>query len=170
MAAFISRSRAILIAVFLGILGGGMLLGGISTFRILDRPPLVFLSSRMLDPAVEEDGDIRFLVRVKSTLTRDCAGSITREFYQPVEIDGQILREKHRASGPVPIVHEGESAYVINMPLPPRLKPGAWTFQGETTYYCGILWGGTKRFRIPELPFTIVPKGTLSTSAATPTR
>lgn len=149
--------RTLLAMIFIGICVGSLALGAMLTLVFYDTPPLVILSSRMLDPVVSVDGDIRFLVRATSHENRNCPGSITREYYRPVVVDGKDLREKRRTDGPAPIIHDGETEYVVVSPLAPNMMPGAWTFQGETSYYCG-LWGGTKRYRTQELPFTIVDK------------
>lgn len=137
----------------LGCAVGGVIAGGVWMFQVLDRPPVIILNSRLLTAEVHRDAWLQFEVRQVGHMGRGCTGAITREFFRPIVVDGADRREKMRTGGPAPIVQDGETAYVIDVPLPPNMPAGAWTFQGETSYDCGI-WG-LKRYRTSEMPFVV---------------
>lgn len=158
-------------AILAGVIAGSFVCGmGWALFSHV-RPPVIWLESRMLTNVVAVDGSLSFRVEAKSDINHACLGSITREFYTPIDLgDGESIRRKKRLSGPAPIVHANESDYVIDVDLPPNMEPGEWAFQGETTYDCGYVWalmqdfpsgllsGGVVRIRTPEMPFMVVAK------------
>lgn len=170
--------RSIIGAMSLGVMGGCALIGAGWALFAAVRPPLVVLSSQMVTPEVPQDGSLQFLIRSVAEVNHACIASITREFYEPVtvEIDGVpvTIRHKKRTSGPAPILHQDENAYVIDIDLPPNMDTGDWTFEGESTFDCGYLWaavhdfprgilsGGVIRVRTQEMPFKVIPKGALA--------
>lgn len=151
-------SHALRTSIIFGVIGIAFITGIRLAVYVLNNPPVEILNSRMIETQVEEGGFLRFMVISWKEKSRDCDGSITREFFRPIVIDGEELREKRRSIGAPPIVHRDEKRYIVDIPLPPNMELGKWSFQGETTYDCGFLMGGFKRYRTPELQFEVVPK------------
>lgn len=137
-----------------GILGS-VLIGVYLGHRLDSRPPVFLLSSEIVSNEVEEGGDLRFYVRSAGIENRNCPGSIAREFSREVPYKGKTILEKRRDIAPAPIVHNGEADYIIAVTLLPGMTPGAWNFQGETTYDCD---GLPQRYRTPMIKFTVIPK------------
>jgi hypothetical protein len=161
-------------AVLLGLMGGSFTIGVGWTIFANAQPPVVVLNSTIISPKVPVGGDLRFRIKSMTNIDLTCLGSVTREFYIPVVVkdaedaEPKLLLDKKREWGPPPIVNEGETDYIVSIPLPPNTGPGEWLFQGETTYECGYIWavikdfprgllnGGVKRFKTKVMPFKVV--------------
>lgn len=159
--------QSITSAVIMGLTGASFMIGvGWATFASI-QPPVIVQNSRIMNPDIYPGEDLSFIITYMTSIDRSCVGSVTREFYTPIDIDGISIRRKKRISGAVPIVIDGETNYVIDVTLPENMAPGSWEFQGETTYDCGYLWaflrdfprgvlnGGVLRFRTRIMPFNV---------------
>lgn len=157
-------------AVAIGIGIGSFIIGMGWTMYERVRPPVIIQNSTILNPDVVIGGDVVFIIRATTSPDLSCIGRVTREFYTPVQINGEILNFKKRTEGAGPIVHKGETGYVVGVPLPPNMWVGDWWFEGETTYDCGWIWavlndfpngvisGGVLRFRTKRMPFRVIER------------
>lgn len=144
-----------------GFIVGAFILGGIVAAQQTSNPPVMVLSSKLIYTTVPQNGEILLYVTSVSSEYRDCMGQITQEFTRDRIVDGKALPSKRRVLQAQPIVHAGESEYVIEINLPEGVTPGEWRFQGETIYECGkrfwLFGNATQRYRTQSMPFTVVP-------------
>lgn len=154
------RRNTILFMIMMGGVVGCVILGAYLGAKLLDEPPMRFTTARILNPTMKPGEEMRFAVWATGSMSRNCVGTITREFYRPITVDGVDQRLKKRVFAPAPIVISGEDRYVTDVPLPPNMEPGRWSFMAETTYDCGAGWfgGGIRRYRTSEMEFHIVAK------------
>lgn len=162
--------RGIFAAVLVGLTWGGFLAGTIWTIFFHTNPPITYLSTELLSDTIRVGEPLTFVVHARPAVDRACIGNITREFYTAYDLDGKIVRRKKRDGGPVPILHDGETQYLVDIELLPNMAPGKWEFQGETTYDCGTVWslihefprslqtGGVIKLRTPAMPFTLLDR------------
>lgn len=186
---FRSWRRSIYVGLFFGVMWGGIAIGVIWTLYSRIDPPTLVLNSTMLSRVVEEGDPLSFLVTAATQVDRTCLGSITREYYQPVDHQGEMILRKKRDMAGAPIVDMAgvvhyrdlednvrevkTSPYIVDIDMPPTVRPGFWLFRGETTYDCGFVWafikdfprslknGGVMRLRTPFMAFQVVAKKSL---------
>jgi hypothetical protein len=154
-----------LAAIVIGLMVAAGITGAYWAMKMIDTPPIVVLTSRVLNPIIEQGGVLRLYVELTSKENRECDGKVTREFSRLVDVNGRMIPEIWRIAAPAPIVSDGVSSYVVNIPLTlvgdVKIPVGEYEFQGETSYFCGSLFGDSKRYRTTFKNISIVPKGSL---------